>query len=56
MQQLNGNSITTEKSNDDSFVMTDAQIAEYLENGAGVSPDEEAQGSIMTLVTFIAMC
>ena len=55
-QQQNDNSSTIDINNDSSFAMTDAQILEYLENGAGVSPDAEAQGSIMTLITFIAMC
>ena len=55
-QQQNDNPSIMDINDDSSFVMSDAQISEYLENGAGISPDAEAQGSIMTLITFIAMC
>lgn len=36
--------------------MSESQIQSYLENGSGVAPDEEAQGSLFTIITLAAMC
>lgn len=36
--------------------MSESQIQLYLENGSGVAPDEEAQGSAFTIITLVAMC
>ncbi len=36
--------------------LDERKIKEYLESGSGINPEEEAQGSVFTVITLIAMC
>lgn len=36
--------------------LDEKKVKEYLENGSGINPEEEAQGSVFTVITLVAMC
>lgn len=36
--------------------LDEKKVKEYLENGSGINPEEEDQGSVFTVITLVAMC
>lgn len=59
MDYLEKEHANTLASNEDIEMLTgldEAQILSFLESSLGVAPDEEAQGSVFTVITLVAMC